>query len=196
MARCAQSGCYDRDEVNVCWIPRLTNKNTSINKSTQGTATLASIPANTMVCLQSTRNPTCTSNPPQRPANAYGYVWAYYRDAGGSVYTGWIYSGDIGAAAGGPCSGPALADWQCGGTPVGCTDTVGCADRNDSFTVSVDSYLRYAPGSTAWQWVGKDAGVNRKGYSTASGYACVVVTSNPKYCDAGVVGWIEQGNLH
>lgn len=198
MARCAQPGCWDRDQTNVCWYPRQTTVATQIGKNAAGGNVIVDVPAGANICVQSTRNPTCLSNPGMRPTSAQGYRWVYW-NAGSGTYTGWMPNAHISAHAGvAGCLGPADADYVCGTTPKGCYDTVGCSDRNDpGTTLRRDGYIRYAPTSTAYHWVGQNANVQRKGFNSANGdYACVVVVSNGKYCPDGTVGWIEQDALN
>jgi hypothetical protein len=192
MARCAYTGCYDRDQANVCWYPRGLVRVTTICKGPDGAGVLAN--PSSPLCLQSVQNPTCLSNPGGRAASPNGYVWCYWNN-GATIYTGWVPGGDIGGAVAGGCTGPAGADFACGSTPVGCNDTVGCADRDDGWHMFRDAYIRYAPGSTAYYWVASGANVVRKGYSANNDYACVVVTQNGKYCPDGTVGWVEQSAL-
>jgi len=193
---CYRDGCWDRNQVNVCWHPRQVVRNTIIGRNPAGGYELTTIPGGRMICLQSTRNPECSSSPPVRPASPQGYYWAYYRNPdNGAVYTGWVLGSDIGGGLGGPCNGPAFEDFQCGQSPVGCTHSAGgCGDRDDLTTTNREGYIRFAPGSTAIHWVGTDANVRRTAYAN-NGYACVTVNSNGKFCPDGSIGWIEQSAL-
>lgn len=196
MARCTTTPtCYDRDEVNVCWYPRIANQATTIGKNPAGGAVLSNINAGEVMCLQSTRNPSCSSSPGQRPQSSGGYVWAYYRNSGGSTFTGWVPAGAVGVGAGGSCNGPAFVDFTCGASPV-CSGALGGSSNRNDGTVQLnrDGYIRYAMGSTAYHWVASGANVQRKCYNTNS-YACVQVISNGKYCPDGIIGWIEQNAL-
>jgi hypothetical protein len=197
---CWTDGCWDRYQVNICWHPRSLLQNTDIGKNPAGGNALATLPAGGVLCLQSTRNPTCSdgvvSTPGVRPQSAQYYNWAYYRDPNtGSVYTGWVLGQHIGGGVFNPCSGPALEDFTCGQPAVGCTDTAGgCGSRNDNWKTNRDGYIRYAPGSTAYHWVGSGASVVRTAYAN-NGYACVTVSANGKFCPDGTKGWIEQNAL-
>jgi hypothetical protein len=168
--------------------------------------------------VQSTRNPSCSDNPPLRPDLA-GFVFGYSR---GSSKSGWVPASALEwtGYAGGTCAdGPASADFEVAHDPYdGCAATVcsggfhtcaaangpndgsgdcGGKTMNVSRTVkSDDMYLRYAPLSTAVRYLHKGDVVkvlydNLKGWSfvEVTGTTCPVLTPN------GSRGWCQTSEL-
>lgn len=204
--RCGLEGCWDQNEVDICWRRYVTNKATALrygpSLSTDvvpqqmtcvGTGALA---AGETVCLQSTRNPTCLESPPLRPAEN-GFVWAYENDC---KISGWIPAADVAPQAGTPCCGPAAQDFPCGvpaeprceqaeechPEPSGTASSrSGCARVN-----ARELTLRYAPQSTAFRYL-LDGDIVRRRCGHSSGYHCVdVLESNTAQ---GARGWVTAG---
>lgn len=200
--RCSLEGCWDRNEVEVCWRRYVTNKATALRYGPSfntavvpqqgqcvGTGQLA---AGETVCLQSTRNPTCDASPPLRPQDN-GFVWAYENDC---MISGWLPAADVQPQSGTGCCGPAGQDFPCGvpndprcqisepchppfsGDASGRT---GCAR-----VTSRELTLRYAPQSTAFRYLLNGDIVRRQcGHST--GYHCVDVLQSATA--QGARGW-------
>lgn len=206
--RCGLTGCYDVNEVEVCWRRYVTNKATALRYGPSfgaavvpqqmqcvGTGQLA---AGETVCLQSTRNPTCDASPPLRPQDN-GFVWAYENDC---KISGWVPAADVDPQGGTPCCGPAGQDFPCGlpnemrcmrSDPCHPEPSGGAAGRSGCARVNArELTLRYAPQSTAFRYVLRDDIVRRRcGHS--SGYHCVEVLDSDTA--QGAIGWVNATSL-
>ena len=203
--------------VNVGYYPFKVKAGVSSHLYTCDNRTIETLDAGQGFALQSTRNPSCSDNPPIRP-ELNGFVFGYAR---GSATSGWIPAADIEFAGygGGNCAdGPASADFEVAKNPhdgckaLVCSGNQTCASTNGpndgandcggktmnvTKTVSAtDMYLRYAPLSTAVRYLHKGDQVkvlydNLKGWSfvEVSGTTCPVLTPN------GVRGWCETSYL-
>lgn len=198
--RCAQSGCPDQDESDVCYRTWLVNGITGAPIRV-GPSTIAPqvdlISYGAHFCRQSVQNyPTCSSNPSGRP-NVNNFVWGYSNSSG---VGGWVSLNNITPDdSGAKCCGPAGADFHCGdlsrcGQRVCDGGTSGSASSaSGSRTVSAATvYLRYAPGSTGFYYLVSGDTVSR--LCIVGSYTCVQV-SNATWVPSGTRGWVLSSAL-
>jgi hypothetical protein len=175
------------------------------------------------VAAQSTRNPSCSDNPPLRPS-VDGYVYVYARGSGNQ---GWVPSSALeftGYTDQTCAAGPADVDYQIKGNPYdsckstichpdakgnggqSCTAVNGTSDGKDDCggkrvsiarTVSAtDMYLRYAPFSTSMRYLHKGDKVKVM-YDNLKGWSFVQVTYStcPGLTPVGSRGWCQTEYL-
>lgn len=194
-ARCGISGCWDRDEVEVCWESFIAVRATALRYGPSFAAPLrpnGGLDAGNGVCLQSTRNPSCIVDPPLRPSEN-GFVWGYKR---AGSFAGWVPAGDLAAdTSAPPCCGPAGADFPCGIDFVDSNCRRACGgdltgdvgSRSGRRTVTAqDLTMRYAPQSTQFRWLLNGDVVELRCF--AGGYFCVEAV-NCDWVPTGTRGW-------
>jgi hypothetical protein len=205
------AGCYDLDQVDVCWVPYITNGDTGIYGDYAATYAFTSIPKGTKVCRQSVNQttiaPNCTRNLSLRPATS-GYVWAY---DGSSGTTGWIADVALNTNAGASgCCGPAQDDYQCGDANAGFCSGAPC-DGSQSYSSIITSVsghrlinapegyssFRLGPGSTKKYYLPNGTCVAQRLRIGSSGdWTCVQVLSGSSgWCPLNEVGWILTSHL-
>jgi hypothetical protein len=162
--------------------------------------------------VQSTRNPSCSDNPPLRPS-LNGFVFGYKRDGATS---GWVPADALEFAGydAAPCAdGPSNDDFGVAHNPydgcaaIACDGQKSCAATNGpndgtgdcgghttdvARTVSAtDAYLRYAPSSTALRYLHQGDQVQVL-YDNEQGWFFVEVTSStcPSLSPNGSRGWV------
>lgn len=195
------TGCWALNEVEVCYAPYKTNKDTFIRYGPSSSAPktpLGAVAKGAGLGRQSTRNPDCVGSPPLRPTEN-GFAWVYSRGGSGS---GWIAVADIDAdpSASPPC-GPAGQDFPCGQPgysecPKNCggLDSPVVAASGNAAISAQDVALRYGPQSTQYRWLVQGDIVTRLCYATGSGYYCVQVVSSA-YAPTGARGWVPSNAL-
>lgn len=205
------AGCYDLDQVDVCWFPYTANGNTGLCLDYQGNYPFATFAKGDGVCVQSVNQtvkaPNCTRDLSARPAQS-GYTWVYKNATG---ETGWVLTNAITSAAGNAgCCGPAQVDYQCGSGNASKCSSAPC-DGSQSYSPTVasvsgnrqingpDGYasLRLGPGSTTLYYLPNNACVTRRlTIGNDSLWTCVVVQSGAGgWCPVGTTGWVLSSSL-
>jgi hypothetical protein len=198
--RCGQSGCTDQDEADVCYRTWMVN-GLSGCPIRVGASTIAPqvgfMDYGVHFCRQSIQNyPTCATDPGGRPS-ANNFIWGYSNQNG---LSGWVNLNNVTPDDNGAnCCGPAGADYHCGDLSRCSSNkcdggTSGSASSSSgSRTVSAsNTYLRYAPGSTAFYYLVSGDTVTR--LCIVGSYTCVSVSS-AVWCPSGTRGWVLSTSL-
>jgi hypothetical protein len=206
------SDAYVANAVNIGYYPFRIKAGYATHLYTCDNRAIEDLSPGQGFAAQSTRNPSCSDNPPLRPS-LNGFVFGYAR---GTMTSGWVPADALEFAGydGGPCTdGPSNEDFEVAHNPYDgcaalvCDGTQSCAAANDpnagtsdcgghttnvTRTVSAtDLYLRYAPGSTALRYLHQGDQVQVL-YDNQQGWFFIQVTATtcPALSPDGSRGWL------
>lgn len=200
------SGCLSTNEIDVCYYPFLAIVDMPIYASPLGGQQVGFLSAGDGFCRQSVpqfATSGCTRNLNLRAYEGFNAAWGYANQAG---IGGWVYGpalADNNGALG--CCGPAQDDYRCGDAKAFvCSPNEPCDGgvndtgplRSGVRGINATTYLRYAPGSTAFYYVVPGCTVEEYIRSPANGaWTCVRVVEGAGYALNNIRGWILTSSL-
>lgn len=192
------AGCFNQNEVDVCYRPFLALIDLPIYASPLGGPAIGLVPAGNNFCRQSVPQfgSNCTRNLALRAPEGFDGVWGYANSQG---LSGWVWGPGLADNNGaGGCCGPAGADYRCGDDKAGVCPSAPCDGAVvSSFAVSgirgIDqtAYLRYAQSSTPFYYLVPGCTVEQYRRSPSAGtYTCVRVVEGAGYAKNNIRGWV------